>query len=165
MRAIPIRSRAVAAFVAASLVAVAGCGSSGNENTETKVSSAALKTQVDEICQQATREIDGLPDPLDTDTAAKVQTSTAQIFKTAVGKLNELNTDVGLPASYKSWLAEFEQLPALNEKAAASFTQEGILSGQAMEAGAAWDSQAKKANALADKAGLTDCLYGPGRSN
>ena len=146
-------------------MALAGCGSSGNENTETKVSSAALKTQVDEICQQATREIDGLPDPLDTETAAKVQTSTAQIFKTAVGKLNELNTDVGLPASYKSWLAEFEQLPALNEKAAEAFSQDGTLSSQSAKAGTAWESQAEKANALADKAGLTDCLYGPGRSN
>ena len=139
-------------------LAVAGCG--GSEEEKSTVSRADLKAQVEQVCREATQEIDAIPDPLDTESAAQAQGRSAQIFKTAVGKLNELNSDVGFPESYKAWLAEFEQLPALNEKAAEAFSGDGLTSGQAESAGQAWEAQANKANALARTAGLSDCVFG-----
>lgn len=144
----------------ASLAFLAGCG--GSTEQKSVASSADIKAQVGQVCSQATSEIDGLPDPLDTSTAAQVQRQSAQIFKTASGKLNELATDVQLPASYRSWLDEFEQLPALNEQAAEAFSGDGIASGRAAKASEAWYAQAEKANGLAKKAGLTGCIFGQG---
>lgn len=147
-------------MAAVSLLALAGCGGSDDSEKKTAASSADIKLQVEQVCRNATREIGTIPAPLDTDAAAQAQARSAQIFKTAVGKLNELNNDAGLPEDYKAWLAEFEQLPALNEKASESFTVDGLASGQAESAGEAWEKQAQKANSLARKAGLSDCLYG-----
>lgn len=150
----------LAIAAAASLVAVVACGSSDDSEKKTAASSADLKKQVEQVCSEATRELDGLPDPLDTDTAARVQGQSAQIFKTAVAKLNELNNDVGLPASYKTWLEQFEQLPALNEASSEAFSGDGVASGQAAKAADAWETQAQKANGLARSAGLSDCVFG-----
>jgi gas vesicle protein len=151
-----------ASIAAAALLFAAGCGGSEGESTtkSSARSSADLKKQVEQVCSEATRELDGLPDPLDTDTAARVQGQSAQIFKTAVAKLNELDTDVGFPVSYKSWLAEFEQLPALNEASSEAFSGDGVASGQAAKAADAWEKQAQKANGLARSAGLSDCVFG-----
>ena len=154
------RNTSIAAVAAVSLLALAGCGGSDDSEKKTAASSAEIKTQVEQVCRDATREIGTIPEPLDTDAAAQAQISSAQIFTTAVGRLNELNNDAGLPDSYKAWLAEFEKLPALNQKAADSFSGDGLTSGQAASAGEAWEEQAQKANSLARNAGLTDCLYG-----
>lgn len=150
-------------LVAAVALAIAGCG--GSSEQKSTAAAADVKAQVEQVCREATVSIDGLPEAVDSNAAIEGQTRSAQIFKTAVGKLNELNNDVGLPGSYKSWLAAFEQLPALNEKAAEAFTQDGIASGQAAQAADAWESQAEKADALAGKAGLTGCEFGPGSTS
>lgn len=160
-----LRNTSIAAVAAVSLLALAGCGDSDDSEKKTAASSADIKLQVEQVCRNATTEIGTIPAPLDTDAAAQAQARSAQIFKTAVAKLNELNTDAGLPEDYKAWLAEFEQLPALNEKASESFTVDGLASGQAESAGEAWEKQARKANSLARKAGLTDCLYGQDKSS
>ena len=155
-----LRNTSIAAVAAISLLVLAGCGGSDDAEKKTAASSADIKLQVEQVCRNATTEIGTIPEPLDTDAAAQAQARSAQIFKTAVAKLNELNTDAGLPEDYKAWLAEFEKLPALNQKASESFTVDGLSSGQAERAGAAWEEQAQKANSLARKAGLTDCTYG-----
>lgn len=154
------RNAPVLAVAIALLVALAGCGGSDDSEKKSAASSADIKAQVDQVCRQATSELDGLPDPLDTDTAARVQGQSAQIFKTAVAKLNELDTDVGLPSSYKTWLEQFEQLPALNEASSEAFSGDGVASGQAAKAADAWETQAQKANGLARSAGLSDCVFG-----
>ena len=159
VRTTRLRNTSIAAVAAASLLVLAGCGGS-DDSKKTAASSADVKQQVEQVCRNAATEIGTIPAPVDTDAAAQAQARSAQIFKTAVGKLNELNTDVGLPADYKAWLAEFEQLPALNEKAAEAFSGDGLTSGQAESAGQAWEAQANKANALARTAGLSDCVFG-----
>lgn len=160
LRTTRLRNTSIAAVAAVSLLVLAGCGGSDDSGKKTAASSADIKLQVEQVCRNATREIGTIPEPLDTDAAAQAQISSAQIFTTAVGKLNELNNDAGLPEDYKAWLAEFEKLPALNQKAAESFSGDGLTSGQAASAGEAWEEQAQKSNSLARKAGLTDCVYG-----
>lgn len=155
-----LRNTSIAALAAVSLLALAGCGGSDDSEKKTAASSADIKLQVEQVCRNATTEIGTIPEPLDTDAAAQAQARSAQIFKTAVGKLNELNNDAGLPEDYKAWLAEFEQLPALNEASSEAFSGDGVASGQAARAADAWETQAQKANGLARSAGLNDCVFG-----
>ena len=148
----------IVALVVASLLALAGCGSSSEQKTAAE--NADIKTQVEQVCREAAAELKGLEMPTDQAAAVKTQRQSAQIFQTAIGKLNELGANVELPADYKAWVAAYGQLPALNTQAAAAFAKNGITSDQAIETGQKWEAQAKKANDLASKAGLTDCAVG-----
>ncbi len=150
------------AVAVASVVAMAGCGGSedqaAQETKKSVASSADVKQQVEQVCRAAGKEFAALPQPLDTNAAAEDQRRTAQILTTSVGKLNELQNDAGLPASYLSWLAAYRQLPAINQRAAEAFAGSGLASGQAAQAGQEWEAQAEKANSLARDAGLDDCV-------
>ena len=148
----------LAALVVASLLALAGCGSSSEQKTAAE--NADIKTQVEQVCREAAAELKGLEMPTDQAAAVKTQRQSAQIFQTAIGKLNELGANVELPADYKSWIDAYAQLPALNTEAAKAFSKSGITSDQAVEAGQKWEAQANKANDLASKAGLTNCAVG-----
>ena len=137
---------------------LAGCG--GSSEQKSTAAAADVTAQVEQVCRSATGELSDLPEPTDTEKAVEDQLRTARILSTAIGRLNELETNVGLPSSYKSWLAGLTPLPALNEQAADAFRRDGITSEQAAGAGEAWQAQADQANALARQAGLAGCVLG-----
>ena len=146
----------IAVLVVGALFAPAGCG--GSEEQKTATANADMKAQVEQVCREVATELKGLEMPTTQDAAVKTQTQSAEIFQTAAGKLRELQADAPLPADYKSWIDAYGQLPALNTQAAAAFSKSGITSDQAVEAGQKWEAQAMKANDLATKAGLTNCV-------
>ncbi len=148
----------LAAALAVTAFAAAGCGSSSEQKTAAE--DAEIKTQVEQVCREVATELKGLEMPTTQDAAVKTQTQSAEIFQTAAGKLRELQADAPLPADYKSWIDAYGQLPALNTEAAKAFSKSGITSDQAVEAGQKWEAQANKANDLASKAGLTNCAVG-----
>ena len=119
-----------------------------------------MKAQVEQVCRQVATELKGLEMPTTQAAAVKTQTESAQIFKNAAAKLNELGSNVELPGSYKSWLGVYEKLSGLNQQAANVFKSNGITSDQAIKAGEEWQAQATKANDLASKAGLDNCIVG-----
>lgn len=145
-------------LVAAVALTIAGCG--GSSEQKSTASAADVKTQVEQVCRQATGEFDNLPEPTDTRKAVEAQLRSAQIFRFAVARLTELQTNVGLPGSYKVWLAQLQQLPDLNEQAADAFSSDGLTSARSVSAGEAWQSKADQANTLARQAGLPNCVFG-----
>lgn len=148
----------IAALFVGALLSLTGCG--GSEEQKTNAANADMKAQVEQVCRQVATELKGLEMPTTQAAAVKTQKQSAQIFQTAYGKLSELEADSPLPADYKSWIDAFRQLPALNTQAAQAFSKGGITSDQAVEAGQKWEAQAMKANDLASKAGLTNCVVG-----
>lgn len=152
------RASGVAGACAALALAAAGCGGASEQKSTS--AAADVTAQVEQVCRQATGEFDKLPEPTDTRKAVEAQLRSAQIFSTMVGRLNELETNVGLPVSYKGWLDQLDQLPALNQKAADAFSRDGVTSDQAVSAGEAWHSKADQANDLARQAGLSGCVFG-----
>lgn len=148
----------LAAALAVVALALAGCGNSAAQKTAAE--DADIKMQVEQVCREVATELKGLEMPTTQAAAVKTQTESAQIFKNATGKLNELGSNVELPDSYKSWLGVYEKLSGLNQQAANVFKSNGITSDQAIKAGEEWQAQATKANDLAGKAGLTNCAVG-----
>ena len=156
------RATPLALSCVAALLAVAGCGSSSEQ--QSTAAAADMKAQVTQVCRNASASFDQLSLPTSQDEAVKVQRQAAQIFKNATGKLNELKTNTDLPADYKSWIGAYGQLSGLNSKAAEAFKKSGITSDQAIQAGQEWEAQAGKANDLARQAGLTGCVVGKSKS-
>lgn len=143
------------------VLAFAGCGSQEQKDA---AASADVKTQVEQVCREVANEIKGLPAPTDKAAAVKAQTQSAQLFQTATGKLRELGANTQLPASYQEWIDAYGQLSGYNRQAAQAFSGSGVTSDQAAKAGEKWAAQAEKADALASKAGLDNCVLGPPQS-
>ena len=158
MRSAYLRTALAVAAPAALLLAAAGCGGSGALRSTT--ANADKTAQVEQVCREVGVALKGLPAPTGKDGAVKAQRASAQIFKTASGKLTELNRNAGLPASYTTWLAAFEQLYSYNEQAADAFSRYGADSEVAAQAGQDWEAQAGKADDLARQAGLDGCEVG-----
>ena len=149
---------AVAAISGALLLVAAGCGAS--QQQKSTAANADKTAQVEQVCREVGGELKGLPAPTDKDSAVKAQRASAQIFKSASAKLTELERNAGLPDSYKSWVAAFEQLYRYNEQAADAFSEYGLDSERAAQAGQEWEAQASKADGLAQDAGLEGCEVG-----
>ena len=151
-----------AAAAAASLAVLTGCGGFDDRPSASAVN-ADIKTQVEQVCREVGVQLKALPSSSDRAAQEKGQRQSEQIYRTAVGKLREQGVTGGLPASYQSWLDAFEQLPALNERAAEAAGTGGASSESFTTASDRWAAQAEKANGLARQAGLDNCVVSDGQ--